>query len=134
MSSMRVNDSSKNKRPYRIAAEILRDVPEILRRHVVLPANVIVSITDVEVTDDLSFARIFFSVLGEHEAETSRDVEQILNSRKGVVRHELAQRLVMRQHPDIRFVYDSTPARAARIEALLKQVRESTNPESGVSE
>jgi ribosome-binding factor A len=125
MSDMRVPDTSKKgKRPQRVAAEILRDLPGILRAHVELPQYAMVSITDVEVSDDLSFASVYFSVIGEHEAELAHRVEQELNAKKGVVRHELAQRLVMRQHPDIRFHHDATPARAARIEELLRQVRE----------
>ena len=129
MSSMHRPDSAKGKRPQRVAAEILRDLPEILRKHVNLPADVMVSVTDVELTEDLSFARIFFSVIGDQEAEKSARVERLLNSKKGIVRHELAQRLVMRQHPDIRFVYDSTPARAARIEELFKQIHGESNPQ-----
>jgi ribosome-binding factor A len=129
---MRRPDAPKtNKRPLRIAAEILREIPEILRARVEMPEGIIVSITDVEVSDDLSYARIFFSVYGEHEKASGRDIEQFLNSKKGIVRHEIAGRMVMRQHPEIRFIYDETPARAARIEELLKQVRESSPPEGG---
>jgi len=131
MSSLRPPDPSRKKRPQRVAAEILRDLPEILRKHVALPADVMVSITDVELTEDLSFARIFFSVVGEREAEKSGEVERLLNSKKGTVRRELAQRLVMRQHPEIRFVYDSTPARAARIEELFKQIHQESNSGRG---
>lgn len=121
---MRVPDPSKGKRPLRVGAEILRDLPGLIRAHVELPLGAIVSVTDVEVSDDLSHAKVYFSVLGEHEERLGRQVEQALNARKGVIRHELAQRLIMRQHPDLRFHYDSTPARAARIEELLRQLRE----------
>jgi ribosome-binding factor A len=123
--------SKGRKRPLRIAAEILREVPGILRAHVEMPEGVMVSVTEVEVSDDLCFARIFFSVYGEHEERTGIVVERLLNSKKGVVRHEIAQRLIMRQHPEIRFIYDETPARAARIEELLKQARETRPPEAG---
>jgi len=129
---MRRPDAPKGKkRPLRIAAEILRELPEILRAHVDMPDGLMVSITDVEVSDDLSFAKIFFSVFGGHDRFTAQQVEQFLNSKKGAVRHEIAQRLIMRQHPDVRFIYDETTARAARIEELLKQVRENQTPEAG---
>jgi ribosome-binding factor A len=131
MSSMHLPDPAKSKRPQRVAGEIQRDLPEILRKHVNLPADVIVSVTDVELTDDLKFARIFFSLIGEQEAEKSAVVERLLNSKKGIVRRELAQRLVMRQHPDIRFVHDSTPARAARIEELFKQIHQESDSHHG---
>jgi ribosome-binding factor A len=122
---MRAPDSSKKgKRPLRVAAEILRDLPGIMRAHIELPLGVMVSVTEVEVNEDLSLAKIFFSVYGEADEAQAIAIERELNAKKGVVRHELAQRLVMRQHPDVRFHYDSTPARAARIEQLLRQVRE----------
>jgi ribosome-binding factor A len=133
MSRLHLQDPGKNKRPLRIAAEILRDLPGILRKFIELPEGVIVSLTDVEVSDDLSFAKIFFSVIGDHEDQQGPVVEKILNARKGVVRHEIAQRIVMRQHPDLRFIYDSTPAQAARIEELLKQVRDQSAGNEGQS-
>jgi ribosome-binding factor A len=130
MSNMHLQDPSKRKRPLRVAAEILRSLPEILRS-ITLPDGVMISITDVEVTDDLGLAKVYFSVLGEHEEQTALQIQHLLNSKKGVVRHEISQRMVMRQHPEFKFIYDSTPASAARIEALLKQVRESSSGEAG---
>jgi ribosome-binding factor A len=121
---MRVRDPQKSKRPLRIAAEILRELPDILRSVVDLPGGDIVSITEVEVSDDLSFAKIFFSLYSQDAGKDAAKVADLLNSRKGAVRHEIAQRIIMRQHPDLRFIHDPTPARAARIEELLKQVRE----------
>jgi ribosome-binding factor A len=131
MSRLKIHDPVKKKRPLRIASEILRDLPGILRKAVEMPAGVMISITEVEVSEDLSFAKIYFSVLGEHEEFLGQQVAELLNGRKGVVRHELAQRLIMRQHPDLRFYYDETPARAARIEQLLKSVREKPGEADG---
>jgi ribosome-binding factor A len=83
----------------------------------------------------LSQARIFFSVLGAHERQAAMELEHTLNGRRGVIRTEIAQRLVMRQHPALKFVYDETPARAARIESLLNQIHnESRVPEGGKDE
>jgi ribosome-binding factor A len=113
-----------------VAAEILRELPGILRTHMEFPAGVMVSVTDVEVSEDLTYCRVYFSVFGEHEERSGHSVEHYLNSKKGVVRHEISQRLVMRQHPEIRFIYDETPARAARIEELLKQVNETPPPDA----
>jgi ribosome-binding factor A len=120
---MKLPSTSKRKRPLRIAAEIGRDIPDILRKHVPMPPGVMVNITDVEVSDDLSFAKIYFSILGDQSETRIVEVTKYLNHHKGTMRHELAQRLIMRQHPDLRFIYDATPARAARIEELLKSVK-----------
>lgn len=124
MSRTRITDPKQGKRPLRVAAEILRDIPDIVRRHVELPDTALISFTDVEVSPDLGHARIYFSLLGEHEPEQGAAAETLLNERRKLVRYELAQRLIMRQHPDVKFVYDPTPARAARIEELLRQARE----------
>ncbi|MDD5088287.1 MAG: 30S ribosome-binding factor RbfA [bacterium] len=131
---MRIHDSNQRRRPLRIAAEILRDLPEILRALDALPGDALVSVSDVEVSDDLSYAKVFFTVLGECDERRIIEITRVLNSQKGAVRHEIAQRLPMRQHPEFRFIYDATPLRAARIEELLKQIhRESPGAAGDVS-
>jgi ribosome-binding factor A len=124
MSTHRSGSETKSKRPLRVAAEIKRDLPDLIRKHVALPHDVLVSITDVELSTDLSYARVFFSVLGKEEAALGLQVENLLNAKKSAIRTEIAHRLIMRQHPEIRFIYDTTPARAARIELLFKQIHE----------
>ena len=120
---------AKGNRSLRIAAEIKRDLPELLRKHVMFPAGVLVSIIDVEVSADLSTAKVYFSVLGKREERTAQFVQAALTRKRGVLRAEIAKRLVMRQHPDLKFAYDETPARAARIELLLNQIQKEPRPE-----
>ena len=121
---MRIHDSNQRRRPLRVAAEILRDMPDILRALDVCPQDVLISVSEVEVSDDLSYAKVFFTVLGECDSRRIDEITRVLNSHKGAVRHEIAQRMPMRQHPEFRFIYDSTPLHAARIEELLKQIHE----------
>jgi len=107
----------------RVAAEIKRSLPDLIRRHVRMPNELFVSVLDVEVNADLSLARVFVSVVGGHERWSGKKIERLLNEHRGPMRKELAGKLVMRQHPDLRFVFDETEARAQRIEDLLKQVK-----------
>ncbi|MBU0508446.1 30S ribosome-binding factor RbfA [bacterium] len=123
---MRIQNSPKGRRPLRVAAEILREISGIVRDHVNLPDDVLISISDVEVSDDLSYAKVFFTVLGEQDERQISQITRALNAHRGTVRHEIAQRMVMRQHPEFRFFYDPTPLRAARIEELLRQARRET--------
>jgi ribosome-binding factor A len=124
MLKRKAGSASPSKRPLRVASEVKRDLPEIIRLHVSLPAGVLVSITDVELSSDLSFAKIYFSVFGGTEEVLGQKIADLLNSKKSAIRTELAQRLVMRKHPELRFYYDSTPVRAARIEMLFKQIHD----------
>jgi ribosome-binding factor A len=131
---MDMPQSQKGNRPLRIAAEIKRDLPEIIRKTITLPADVLVTVTDVVVSSDLGQAKVYFSVIGMREQAIARTLEQDLNRKRGLLRTEIARRLVMRQHPELKFIYDETPARAARIESLLNQIHnESRNSEPGAS-
>jgi ribosome-binding factor A len=128
MRDRKTESEPKSKRPLRIAAEIKRDLPDLIRRFVTIPGSVLVSITGVEVSSDLSHATVFISTYGGSDRD-KLDITHLLNAKKSQLRSQLAQQLIMRQHPDLKFVYDETPARAARIEALLKQIHDSANPD-----
>ena len=78
----------------------------------------LVSVTEVEVSPDLHFARVFVS--GYKEDET-RSVVDALQERRGRIRSFLGKRIRLRFTPELDFKYDDTAARAGRIEALLKE-------------
>lgn len=107
------------RRPLRLGAELEREMPGMIREIAEIPNDMLVSITGVTVTVDLSMAYVFFSVIGD--SVTGESVERHLNKRKGKFRTAIAKRFIMRQHPGVRFHYDKTPANAARIEELLRQ-------------
>jgi ribosome-binding factor A len=81
-----------------------------------------VSVTDVEVTDDLSMARVFVSVLegGPSRAEALSALERAA----GYVRRALAPRLGLREVPELRFVLDGSIERGARVEELLRRLQQ----------
>jgi len=110
-------------RPERVAQTIRREVAELIENKLRDPRlHAWVSVTDVEVTPDLSVARIFVSILPE-EPERTRVLE-ILTRAAGFVRHELAPRLGLREVPEIRFLHDSSIERGARIEEILRKLRD----------
>jgi ribosome-binding factor A len=81
-----------------------------------------VGITGVDVSADLSVARVYVDVL----AESLRidDVLAAFESGAGVLRHKLGERLQLRRMPELRFVHDESIGRGARIEAILTELRE----------
>jgi ribosome-binding factor A len=108
-------------RPERVAHLMQREVADILQNRLRDPRiATMVSVTDVEVTPDLSFARVFVSVLGQGE-ERARTL-RALESAAGFVRRELAPRLGLREVPEIRFQLDSSLERGARVEDLLRRL------------
>ncbi|MCB1059541.1 MAG: 30S ribosome-binding factor RbfA [Calditrichaeota bacterium] len=121
MSNQLRQNSDGPRRPLRLAAELEREIPGMIRDIAIDMRSVLISVTGVTVTDDLSMAHVYFSIIGE--SASGIEIEHELNKHKGKFRTAIAKRFVMRQHPDVRFHFDETPAKAARIEELLKQVR-----------
>jgi ribosome-binding factor A len=108
-------------RPERVAHLMRREVADILRNRMRDPRlSEWVSVTDVEVTQDLSSAKVFISILPTGE-ERDRTL-QALNGAAGFVRHELAPRLGLREVPEIHFRLDTSIERGARVEDLLKRL------------
>jgi len=81
-----------------------------------------VSVTDVEVTQDLSFARVFVGVMGDPAGRAA--TMQALAHAAGFVRRELGPRLGLREVPEVRFVLDESLERGARVDELLKRIHE----------
>ena len=108
-------------RPERVAETIKRELAEILANRMRDPRlGGMISVTDVEVTPDLSLARIFVSVLAAGP-ERDRALEALTHS-SGFVRHELAPRLGLREMPEIRFLLDTSIQQGARVEELLRRL------------
>jgi ribosome-binding factor A len=108
-------------RPERVAHLMRREIAEILDRRLRDPRlGAMVSVTDVEVTQDLSFARVFVTTL-EAGADRERLLEA-LKSAAGWVRHELRPRLGLREVPELRFLLDESLERGARVDEILRRL------------
>ena len=108
-------------RPERVAHLMRREIADILSSRLRDPRITHwVSVTDVEVTEDLSFARVYVSILPEG-AERERSLEA-LSRAAGFIRRELAQRLGLREVPDLRFLLDTSIERGARVDELLRKL------------
>ncbi|NLJ81263.1 MAG: 30S ribosome-binding factor RbfA [Firmicutes bacterium] len=110
-------------RHVRVGEEIKREISVIIANEVKDPRLGMISITDVDVSRDLSFAKIFFSMLGdEQERKTTLSG---LDRAKGFIRSELAKRIRVRHIPELTFHFDPSLEEGARINALLKTLQKS---------
>jgi ribosome-binding factor A len=99
-----------------------REIADILQRKLRDPRlSAMVSVTDVELTHDLSLARVYVGVLADAE-ERERVLEALRNA-AGFVRHELGTRLDLRELPEIRFEFDTSIERGARVDELLRRIQ-----------
>jgi ribosome-binding factor A len=115
-------------RPERVAQLMRREIAEVLMRRLRDPrVTGMVSVTDVEVSHDLSAARVFVSIMPDGpERQRSLDA---LQSAAGYIRHELAPRLGLREVPELRFVLDTSIERGARVDDLLRRIERGENIE-----
>ena len=111
----------------RVADQIRMEVADILMRKIKDPRVRSVTVTDVELTNDLRIARVFVTALGT-DAET-KDVFAGLAKARGFVRSELGRRLALRYLPEVVFVKDISGPRADRVLQLLEELHAKTDTE-----
>lgn len=106
----------------RIEDRIRQDFSELLLFKLHDPRLSGISVTDVQVDRELSYASIYVSSL--EGSERAKEVLAGLESAKGFLRRELSQSAQLRYFPQLRFYWDTTPERADHIEKLLDQIRD----------
>lgn len=91
----------------RVGSEIRKELSEIINYEIKDPRiSVMTSVTDVEVTPDLKYCKVFISVLGDEEAEKS--TIEGLRSAAGFIRKKLAASVNLRNTPELNFVSDTS--------------------------
>ena len=113
-----------NYRRGRINDEVRKALSEILRE-VKDPrvSSAFISITGAEVTPDLKFAKIYYSLLvADGDKEKEKKVAEGLKSSNGYIRRALARAVDLRQTPELTFILDRSGANGAYISSLLHKV------------
>lgn len=88
------------------------------------PATKGVFISDVRMSKDLRYARIFVRLTEcETRDEERRNAMRALARAKGFLRRELAPRLRLRYVPELRFIWDEQVDRASRVDSILEEIR-----------
>ena len=107
----RVNDEMKKE-----LAVILRDIkdPRV--------ADNFVSVTSVDVTPDLKFAKVYFSAI----TGDPKDIKKGLVSAQGFIRKRIAETLNLRITPELAFEHDDSIEYGSHINSLLKQIERET--------
>lgn len=81
-----------------------------------------VTITGCEITNDLSFAKVYFTVLDDSKKESTL---KALDGAKSFIRGELSKRIDIRHTPELRFVLDESIEYGNHIEAIIDKIHKS---------
>lgn len=108
-------------RVQRVADFLRRELSSLIQQQLRDPRLGMVSITDVEVSRDLSHARIYVTILGCDSSEQAKSSIDVLNKASGFLRSEIARMLTMRIVPALNFVFDDSVQRGLQISSLIDQ-------------
>lgn len=115
-----------NKRINRISEEVRKVVSDLLFNGLKDPRiKPMTSVTRVEVTRDLRFARIYISILGD-EIEKQETIEGFKNA-KGYIRREIGNRIDLRYVPEPIFILDQSIEEAINLSKLIDEVNKNIN-------
>ncbi len=110
----------------RIASNMVKEISYILMTEIKNPDVKFVTVTDCKVTNDLSFAKVYVTVLNnERKSETMA----ALKSASGYIRHELTDRVDIRHIPELEFVYDESIEYGKKIETIIEKIHEEESEE-----
>lgn len=104
-------------RARRIGDRIHQELSQLFHREIADPRLSMLTVTAVEVDRELAYATIFVTATGGQER--MEEVLQALEGAKGFLRRELAYRVRLRSFPKLRFRWDFSQERGARIDELL---------------
>jgi len=107
------------RRAQRAARLIQEEISKIIQRELRDPRIGLITVTGVDVTDDLRYAKVFITVFKEENKEKTLEG---LEHAKGFIRREIGQRIKMRFTPEIEFKFDDSAERGARIEEILRKI------------
>lgn len=110
-------------RTQRISHFLHEELARLLQKTVRDPRVQEVSLTGVEVSRDLSHAKVFFTLMDDASAEDRAEVTAVLSKVSGFLRSELAKASTMRTVPRISFRFDESVGRGRDMETLLREVR-----------
>lgn len=122
----RIGEKMKNNnRITRINDEIMKELSQIMRAELKDPRiGVMTSVLRVDTTADLKYCKVFVSVLGNEEEKKS--VMEGLKNAHGFIRHLLAERVNLRNTPELLFKLDESVEYGVRMTKLIDEVNKTS--------
>jgi ribosome-binding factor A len=104
----------------RVGQQIQKEIAVILMREIKDPRLSMTTVSAVEVTRDLAYAKVFVTFFNDDEEEIKASLA-VLSEAEGYIRSLLGKRLRARIMPHLRFVYDKSMAEGVRMSALVDE-------------
>ncbi|MBI4548459.1 MAG: 30S ribosome-binding factor RbfA [Ignavibacteriae bacterium] len=109
----------------RVASLIKEEMGLLFTRDYTDPAYGLITVTDVHVSSDLRIAKIYVSILGNHEVREK--TMKMLEDNKKSIRSSIGSHLYLKFIPEVQFYIDETLDRVERINTLIKQIHQNNS-------
>lgn len=103
----------------RLNNSFVEHISQIIRTEIKDPRINFVTVTAASITNDLSFAKVYVTVLNDSERDS---VLKVLNKASNFIERELSKRIDIRKMPNITFVYDESIEYATNIENIIESI------------
>lgn len=106
----------------KIGSNFVKEISYIIMEEIKDPYIKFVTITSCDVTNDLSYAKVYFTVLDDNKKEK---IIESLNNASNFIELELAKKIEIRKMPQISFHYDNSYEYGNKIDKILDEIKES---------
>ncbi len=108
----------------RVSSDLVKEISMLLLTEVKDEDLKNVTITSANVSNDLSFAKVYFTTLDDYKRDK---VLRDMNNAAGYFRSELAKRLDLRTVPELKFIYDDSIEYGQKIERIIEEINSKEN-------
>ena len=106
-------------RTEKLGSTFVREISQIIHDEIKDPNIKFVTITDCDITNDLSYAKVYFTVLNRDYLD---DTLKALNKASDFIELQLSKKIEIRKMPQISFLYDESIEYGERIEQKIKEI------------
>ena len=112
----------------RVAEQMLRELADLLQFEVKDPRVGMVTVTEVEVSGDMSHAKIYYSAPLQ-DSKALDALQKGLERTAGFLRSQLSKRMLLRTVPQLHFVYDASIDRGMKLSKLIDEAVSDQSPD-----
>ena len=106
----------------RVRKTLIKEIADIVQKEIRDPKMTgMISITDVELSHDNSFAKVYFSVLAPNDEEKTKTAQALIDN-TSKIRYEIGKRIRLRLTPELRFYEDESLERGTKITDLINKI------------
>jgi len=112
-------------RTQRVADYLQRELATLIQQELRDPRLGMISLTSVDVSRDLGYAKIYYTQLGVDSEEEAKETSEVLNRASGFLRSQLSREATMRSVPKLTFRFDRSVGRGREMESLISEAKAS---------